>query len=1289
MVPAKSYATFGPVRGGAHPLETAGALSRFIFGWTRSLLDLGNKRQLAPEDLWDLTAENKVAKLTNHFAAVYASNGRSLLWTFFTIYWGRLAWIGVLKFASAAADLYGPAYVVGQIIAAVEAPTVDTTYVLQLTGSLFLVQVANALVQGHVSYMNELIGLQLSSVLRSLLFTKALRLSPAARKVTTAGDLANLYTLDATNVMSLATSLHQLWLMPLQIGVVLYLLYTVVGWPVFVGVGVGGLVLVINGRVAGIMSSEHRNFMQAKDARLRVSNEVFSAIQIIKFNAWEEKFLAKIHRLRSAELHSIWRFLLTLLTLTAFTSCTPIFVSVAIFTAFTMWMQQTLTVAIVFSTIALLKSLQNPLSDFPAVVSSMIRSLVSAKRINDVLSLSEVDPDNVWTPEHPIAATYAKDEVVVDIDDGTFGWDKETPLFRNINLKVKKGELVVVHGAVGQGKSSLCSILLGEMHKAGGSVFVGGRVAYFAQQSWIQNTTIRENILFGKPYDRALYRKVLDACALTSDLAALPAGDRTEIGQKGINLSGGQKARISLARACYSDADIFLLDSPLSAVDAIVASEIFSKCFLGLLSQKTVLLVTHNPEIIESKAVHRTFLVQDGQLIESTLDSPRTLQEVPVTPLQARTPYWEEDTVVEYPPAGPRHEMLLTPSLRTPYSFNPNEMLYTPPSAGANAASFEETGRLIAEEERAEGRVSKEVVVAYLKAMGGCCTFFVVAFSTVAMQVLKVSSDLWLTHWSNDSEAEDVATFTATSGRSMGIYAALALGSCLLITVQTWSVFAYGLRGSQRMFDAMLVNLLQAPMRFFDTNPIGRILNRFGDDVTSCDLSIPFSLGPILFETSSALFTLATTLVLTQWLGLFVLPLLYVYYRLGAFFLEPLREVNRIWKTTRSPLISLVSEGIDGSTTIRAFGAKQLRRFYRLHHRKIETFCECRFAYSCINQWFSIRIQLISNTIVGLILVSIVVLHDDLSPGIVGLLITYGLSIPANLMYLVNIWSQLETSMISPERIHEYIQLESEGARETSMALPADWPATGKVEFADVSFRYKPTDPLVLKNVSFAVAGGEKIGIVGRTGAGKSSLMMALFRMNDVAGGKVAIDGVDIATVGLKTLRSHLAIIPQNPVLFKGTLRNYLDPFEEYTDEQLWAALAKVQMTDRVSADDGKLLGPVDENGENFSVGERQMLCMARALLRQAKVVVLDEATAAIDHETDKVLQRVIRTEFAASTVLTIAHRLDTVLDCDRIMVFDQGTLVQCDTPKTLVDAGDGIFYELVTEGGYMDKIRL
>ncbi|KAF0697304.1 Aste57867_11998 [Aphanomyces stellatus] len=1286
------YSTFDAVPTGPrrHPMDEASSISKFFFSWAEPIMAVGNQRQLSPDDMWELQAANKVAPLTAAFSKRYAANHQGILTTFFSIYWAQFIWLGVLQVFTAVCDLYGPGFVLGEVIDALEAPVFDTTYVLQLIGSLYALSVVSSFAKVHLAFMNDIVGIQFSASLRAMLFEKSLKLSAKSKKEKTAGDIANLFSTDVINIMDFALNAHQMWIVPLQVVIVLYLLFKVVGWASVVGLAVVVVIITINANSAILLGKEEETLFERKDNRMKVLNEVFGAIQIVKFNAWEEKFRDKVQALRDHEVASLWRFYEYVIVLVTLMNCTPVLVTLSVFSTFTLWMKQVLTVTAVFSTVALFKSLQDAMANLPFSIMSLVQSLVSAKRINDVLVMEEVDPANVLTPTDPIAQSYAQDQVVVAIENGSFGWDHANPLFKKVDLRVRRGDFVIVHGAVGQGKSSLCSILLGEMEKYAGHVFVGGSVAYFSQQAWIQNTTIRENILFGKPYDRTKYNKIVEACALTNDMSSFPAGDRTEIGQKGLNLSGGQKARVALARACYSDADIFILDSPLSAVDAIVASEIFRKCFLGLLKNKTIVLVTHNPEIIDSADVDRVYLVQDGQVLAS---SPKTTKEKTtlspsVSPLAGRAPYWEDaPDVPDFEPAPREFDTLLTPSHRTPYNFNRLEMLFTPRGATHQKEDASSDGRLVQDEERAEGRVSMQVVRNYIRAVGGWPALVVMVGSTLFMQVFKISSDLWLTQWSNSGLTLTPDAFAASTNYNMAVYGGLSFVSFVFTALQCGTVFAYGVRGAQRLFKSMLINLLQAPMRFFDTNPIGRILNRFGDDIATADLGIPFSIGPMLFELSSALLTLGTTMVLTQWLGLLVIPLLVVYYRLGAYFLEPLREVNRIQKITRSPLISLVSEGIDGSVTIRAYGDKQLRRFYRLHDQKLEVFCSARFANSSVNQWFTLRIQLISSTIVGLILLSVVFLHNSLSPGIVGLLITYGLSIPSNLAFLVNIWARMETSMISPERLDEYIHIQREGVRDGAPAQA--WPSAGQVVFDNVSFRYKENDPLVLKNVNFNVRGGEKIGIVGRTGAGKSSLMMALFRMNEVATGSIKIDGVNIASIGLKALRSSLAIIPQNPVLFKGTLRNYLDPFDEYTDSQLWDALHKVKLTERLASVEEKLLGPVEENGENFSVGERQMLCMARALLRQAKIVVLDEATAAIDHETDQNLQRVIRTEFATSTVLTIAHRLDTVLDCDRIMVFNFGELAQCDTPKALVSQGDGIFFELVTEGGYMDKMTI
>ncbi|KAF0718721.1 Aste57867_1523 [Aphanomyces stellatus] len=1277
-----------------HPLTGAGVFATTTFGWVSPLVKLGNGRQLTPDDIWPLQDSNKVTPLLTKYFAAYMAKDRSLLRAFFSVYGRKLMWIGAMNLFVAGSELYGPAVVLPAIIQTVQATEdgahpLDWTRAILWVLSLLGVQLVSALLQAHVTFLNNIMGVQFAACLRSMIFQKALRLNAASRKVATVGEIANLFSVDVAQVLSFALNINNVWLIPVQMFLTLYLIERQVGWAIYIGLAVLVFILLVS-MVAGThVGAAQVRVLGAKDDRMQALHELFGAIQIVKFNAWEESMVAKVLQLRAVELAAIVSFVQNYLVLITSMYTTPVAITVSVFATYSVWMGRLLSVSIVFTTLALFKTLQVSFIALPGTFVVLVQAFVSIQRMGAMLDLPDLDNVVEATTPKPVNPKKdpTDDTIAVAITDGTFGWDT-TPLFTNLSWRVRRGELVVVHGAVGAGKSSLASILLGEMPKTAGSVMVTGRVAYFAQQSWIQNATIRDNILFAKPYDAIKYRKVLAACALTNDLAALPAGDRTEIGLKGVNLSGGQQARVSLARACYSDADIFILDAPLAALDAIVAHHVFHHCFLDLLRHKTVILFTHNPDVIDSPAIDRSFLVQDGRLVETTTDEPRVQPDhdtALVSPLAGdHRQAWDEGDDIDVPRPARIHDLFLSPSVATS---NRGYEIWTPRYSSSSALHGEPLrAALIVDEGRAEGRVSKDVVMGYLGAIGGWWALAAMVGATAVTEGIRVGSDLWLSHWTNQASTKSEAAFRASTNYNLTVYSLLVLALCIVTVVQLSAVFVFGLKGSKALFRRMLDGVVQAPMRFFDTNPIGRILNRFGDDIFQCDLQLPLAFAPILAETAAALNKLVTSVVIVQFMGLVIPPLLYAYAKLGAYYLGPFRELNRIQKTTLSPLLSLVSQSVDGAVTIRSFGAPYTRRFVRLHDHAIEAYAASRFASVAVSTWFSLRVQLLSNAIVFAILLGCVLMHSRLSAAVIGLAISYGLGIPANLANLVNMWAQLETALIAPERIHEYASVEPEGDRETPVDanLGQTWPAAGAIEFARVSFRYKPDDPLVLTDVSFAIGGGEKVGVVGRTGAGKSSLMMTLFRINEVAGGAIRIDGVDIATVGLKKLRSSLAIIPQNPVLFKGTLRHYLDPFETCTDERLWAVLGKVNMLTRVAGDDAKLEQLVEENGDNYSVGERQMFCLARALLQQAKIVVLDEATSAMDHNTDQLLQHVIRQEFTAATVLTIAHRLDTVLDYNRIMVFDHGHLVQCDTPEALIARGSGIFFEMITDGGYL-----
>ncbi|KAF0695328.1 hypothetical protein As57867_013803, partial [Aphanomyces stellatus] len=1172
-----------------HPLETAGVLSKLFFSWATPLLALGNNRQLDAGDIWPLQDEFLCKATSASFEPTFRKS-RSILWTIFATFGGEFVVIGFMQIATVACTLYGPV-VLKQILSAVETNTFDVRAILELVVSLFVVKIVAALLTAHSGLKNQLISVKITSALQHLLFQKTLHLDATFRREKTAGEISNMFSNDVQWIINFSINANQLWLVPVQVTVTLAMLYDVIGWATFVGAGVIVVMLLVNHFISTLIQKGFDDVMKAKDTRMKTVNEVFGAMQIIKLNAWEEKFGGRITAERNDELAALWRIFVRMSSSTVVLYIGPVLVTIVSFVTYTMVMHQPLSAAKVFTALTLFNLLKWPLSNLPYVITTLMQALVALKRFMEFLDLAEKNTSSVWTPETAPAtdvAAYAAKGMELSVEHASFGWDKTKPLFEDMNLNIKRGDFVVVHGSVGEGKTSLCAALLGEMEKFNGTVFVAGRVAYFSQQAWIQNMTVRENILFGKPYDRTKYNHVIEACALTKDLTLFAAGDRTEIGQKGTNLSGGQKARISLARACYSDADIFILDSPLSAVDAIVQNEIFTKCFLGLLRHKTIVLVTHSPEIIDSKFIDRTIEVKGGKLIE-TMVAKDTTHPILVDPLPARnesSPRAEDDLDDVAPTkafvAGEDNLFLVSPSMSTPLPVNfEGQSLFTPYMDVDGGQSYEEpsSGRLVMDESRSKGRVSSRVFHDYMAAAGGWPVFMSWMLYLSIWQCLTVGSDLWLSRWSGTADVVSPATFLDQAGYYMSIYAALSIGAVVMTVFRTISIYASGIRASRTLFDQMTSALLRAPMSFFDTNPLGRVLNRYSNDMNTVDMGIPFGLSGFTATIFITLFSLGTTIYVIQYMGLLVLPLVYVYLAIGRFYVHPAREMERVNKTTKSPLLNLISESIEGVLVIRAFGDKQLRRFQRLHNRNVDKNNEAAFAAQVLSMWFSLRMQLTSAFVLLVVASSLVFMRDYLSAGLIGLALNYVFTVLGNFEWIVTQWSQLETAMVGPERVSEYASIEPEAPRVISGAVAKDWPTKGDVEFDNMAFRYKANDPLVLKDVNVHIQSGEKIGIVGRTGAGKSSLTMALFRINELASGCIKIDGMDIAKVGVKTLRSAIAIIPQTPVLFKGTLRNYLDPFGEFSDDELWACLHKVKLAERIGGVDGKLDSQVEENG--------------------------------------------------------------------------------------------------------------
>uniref|UniRef100_K3WSA8 Uncharacterized protein n=1 Tax=Globisporangium ultimum (strain ATCC 200006 / CBS 805.95 / DAOM BR144) TaxID=431595 RepID=K3WSA8_GLOUD len=1231
--------------------------SKLFFSYANPVMEVGNARQLHQDDLWELDGENKTSVAYEAFKTQYAKHNKSVEralratygWDFFVC---GLGWLVI-----AACTVFAPV-VLRHVIDAFSAPEMDADDLMVWLGAFFVSRLVNAFLNAHLNFRLQNVLIRLTVSLKCLLFEKAMKRSVKSKTVPDAVDISNLFTADMDNIIWSGTQLNAVWIMPIQIAAILYLLYLVLDLAVLAGVGVIVVTLVLNLIVSKGFIDAYEEVTGVKDSRMKAVKEVFGAIQTVKLYAWETKFLEKIRSWRAKEMKLIARYMYIVQFAMFLFFMTPMCVSVASFAVYALVMKKTLTASKVFTSMVLFGSIRGPLSNLPEAIQTLVQARISLRRIETFLSMEEVDSSRVShdASKHP-------DDVAVCMKQTSISWstssDSESshsfPGLSNINLEFKRGDFVVIHGAVGSGKSSLCSALLGEASITSGSIFVrGNSIAYYSQQPWVQNLTIRDNILFGQPFHAEKYARVLDACGLLPDLQEYPAGDQTEIGQKGINLSGGQKARLCLARACYSDADIYILDSPLAAVDAVVQNEIFNKCLCGILAKKTIILVTHNPEIIMSDAVDVKVLVTNGAVTFERLHRNKKARSR--DDLKNRL----SSTIIETNVHGAKR----------------SDIAHTDP------------GKLVEVEERAEGRVAKGIFTLYFKALGGVPYMMVLIFLLVTAQGFQVASDFWLSLWTGKMSNE--ANQQTSVQTNFEIYSALGLSTAVFVLLRSLMIAYVGLRASRFLFDAMTMSLLQAPLRFFDANPIGRIINRYSDDISSIDIELSFNLGCVLVAVITTTFQLATAIYVIQYVGLLLVPLAVVYVWIGHIYLMPSREIARLLKVAASPVLSHVSQSEEGVLVLRAFGPRFVQRAIAESFKRIDNNNRAWYADALVNQWFGIRIQLVGCGVVILVVSAVVWLKDVLSPGLVGLAFMYAVSNDEELIYLVRVWARLELSMVSPERILEYVGIEPEGHDKIVTFDPSatNWPRHGSITFENVVFSYKPGGALVLKGVSFEIQENEKIGIVGRTGAGKSSLTMALFRINELVAGRILIDGMDISRMHLQTLRSRLSIIPQSPVLFKGSMRAYMDPFEDYDDAAIWTAFEKVGMKDMVSSLDSKLDHELSENGENFSVGERQMLCLARALLRRSRVVVMDEATASIDHGTEKKLQAMIAHEFANATVVTIAHRLATVLESDRVLVLENGNVVEFGAPRSLVQNGDGgMFYELAKEGGYLKQL--
>ncbi|XP_049714546.1 multidrug resistance-associated protein 1-like isoform X2 [Elephas maximus indicus] len=1108
--------------------------------------------------------------------------------------------------------------------------------------ALFVVVLLQTLVLQQYQRFNMLTSVKIRTAVTGLIYKKALVLSSVSRKKFSTGEIINLMSGDTQQLVDLAANLNLLWSAPFQILMVVSLLWQELGPAVLAGVAVLVFVIPINALVATRVKKLKKSQMKNKDKQIKLLNEILHGIKILKFYAWEPAYKKKINEIREQELEvqksAGYLGVFSMLTLT----CIPFLVSLATFGVYFLLDEENiLTAAKVFTSLSLFNILRIPLFDLPTVISAVIQARISLGRLENFLNTEELlqSIETNYRGDHAIGFTNA-----------SFSWDKTgVPVLKDLNIKVPEGALVAVVGQVGSGKSSVLSAILGEMEKLTGVVQRKGSVAYVSQQAWIQNCILQENILFGSVMQKPFYERVLEACALLPDLEQLPNGDQTEIGERGVNISGGQKHRVSLARAVYSGADIYLLDDPLSAVDVHVGKQLFEKVIgpSGILKNKMDLIV-----VMENGRVAQMGTYQE--LLSNTKNFSNLLQ---ISNEQERAQVLEGVSVIN-PRTTPKdqfQEQKDRPSLDQEKQFS------------------------MRKEKIPVGGLKFSIIVKYLQAFGWPWVWLVVA-TYLGQNLVGIGQTLWLSSWTKEAKhVDELKEWKQIRSNKLNIYGLLGLIQGLFVCSGAYVLTRGSLAASRTLYSQLLNNVLHLPLQFFETNPIGQIINRFTKDMSVVDVRFHYYLRAWL---NCTLDVIGTVLVIVAALPLFILgvvPLSFLYLTIQRYYVASSRQIRRLAAASRSPIISHFSATLSGVSTIRAFGHEQ--RFIRQSKDVVNENLVCFYNSIISNRWLSVRLEFLGNLMVFFAALLAMLAGSSIDSAIVGLSISYALNITQSLNFWVRKACEIETNAVSIERVCEYESMEKEAPWIMSRRPPSQWPNKGIVEFINYQARYRDDLGLALQDITFRTHGEEKIGIVGRTGAGKSTLSNCLFRAVERSGGKIIIDGIDISTIGLHDLRGKLNIIPQDPILFSGSLQMNLDPLDKYSDGELWEVLELCHLKEFVQSLPKKLLHEISEGGENLSVGQRQLVCLARALLRKTKILVLDEATASIDFETDNLVQTTIRKEFSDCTVLTIAHRLHSIIDSDRVLVLDSGRIIEFETPQNLIHR-KGRFFEMLTEAG-------
>uniref|UniRef100_A0A8C4VW10 Multidrug resistance-associated protein 4 n=1 Tax=Gopherus evgoodei TaxID=1825980 RepID=A0A8C4VW10_9SAUR len=1128
-------------------------------------------------------------------------------------------------------------------------------------------------------------GMKLRVAICHMIYRKALRLSNTALGKTTTGQIVNLLSNDVNKFDQVTIFLHFLWAGPLQAIAVTALLWIEIGPSCFAGMAILIILLPLQTCIGRLFSSLRSRTAALTDVRIRTMNEVITGMRIIKMYAWEKSFSELVSSIRRKEISMVLKSsYLRGLNLASFFVASKITVFMTFMTY--VLLGNVISASRVFVAMSLYGAVRLTITlFFPAAVERASEALISIRRIKNFLILDEISQFNPQLEN-------SNENVVLHVQDLTCYWDKslEIPTLQQLSFTVRPGELLAVIGPVGAGKSSLLSAVLGELPKDKGLMDVRGRIAYVSQQPWVFPGTVRSNILFGREYEREKYEKVLKVCALKK---VSEDGDLTVIGDRGATLSGGQKARVNLARAVYQDADIYLLDDPLSAVDAEVSRHLFEKCIYRALHQKVSILVTHQLQYLH--AVNQILILKEGKMVGKGTYSEFLNSGIDFASLLKKNEEVEQSPI----PGIPTMKSARNRTFSQSSVWSQDSLVQSQKDGTVDQPPTEPLVTALPEESRSEGKINFKIYRKYFAAGANYFVIFILLLLNILAQVRYLMDDLLHVNCLNttlnkmDIVLTKMLLHCIIKELDLCIYCdrfclilGLTMATVLFGIVRSLLVFTVLVNAGQTLHNKMFQSLLKAPVLFFDRNPIGRILNRFSKDIGHLDDLLPLTILDFIQTLLQIFGVVAVAVAVIPWILIPLVPLCILFIFLRRYFLDTARDIKRLESTTRSPVFSHLSTSLQGLWTIRAFRAEQ--RFQKLFDAHQDLHSEAWFLFLTTSRWFAVRLDAICAIFVIVVAFGSLLLAKTLDAGQVGLALSYAITLMGMFQWGVRQSAEVENLMISVERVMEYTELEKEAPWESNKHPPAEWPSQGVIAFENVNFTYSLDGPLVLRHLSVLIKSKEKVGIVGRTGAGKSSLIAALFRLAEPKG-RIWIDKYLTSELGLHDLRKKISIIPQEPVLFTGTMRKNLDPFNEYTDEELWNVLEEVQLKEAVEELPDKMETQLAESGSNFSVGQRQLVCLARAILKKNKILIIDEATANVDARTDELIQKTIREKFAQCTVLTIAHRLNTIIDSDKIMVLDAGRLKEYNEPYILLQEKESLFYKMVQQVGKAEAAAL